>query len=159
MTKRLDYAAAAPEAIRSLYEAGKHLATSTLEPELRGLVTMRASQINGCAFCLALHARELAGLGVTGDRVTGLSAWREASWYGARERAGLAWTEALTRIADGHPSDELYASVKAAFTDAEMAALTLTITVINSWNRFAIGFGTPPESAEAVFKQLHALAR
>ena len=154
MTRRLDYTSAAPEAVRPLFEAGRYLAGTGLEPALRVLVDLRASQINGCAFCLAMHSREAAELGESGDRLSGLPAWREAPWYSDRERAALEWTEALTLVADQEVSDELYTRVRAQFDERELVALTLAINVINAWNRFAIAFRTPPESADAVLKRL-----
>lgn len=155
---RLDYQAVAADAVAPLYAAAKVLAKSTLERELRCLVQVRASQINGCAFCLALHAREGDALGISLDRLMGVAAWQEASWYSDRERAALAWTEALTLVAQTHVPDDVYDEVRAVFTDRELADLTLAVTVINSWNRFAIAFRTPPEAAEAVFRRLQAFA-
>jgi AhpD family alkylhydroperoxidase len=155
MTQRLNYSTVDPRALKPLYDIQAYLAKSSLEPAIRYFVTLRASQINGCAFCIALHNRELAEIGETGDRVWGLPAWREASWYSERERAALEWTEALTLVANGHPSDELYAQVSRQFNEREMVALSLLISVINTWNRFSIGFGTPPETADAVLAQLH----
>jgi len=157
MTQRLNVAAVDPRVLKPLYEAEAYVAKSSLEPALRHLVTLRASQINGCAFCIAMHNRELAEIGEAGDRVWGLPAWREASWYSDRERAALEWTEALTLVANGHPSDELYARVNRHFDEREMVALTLAVTMINTWNRFSIGFGMPPEAAEAVLAQSRSL--
>jgi AhpD family alkylhydroperoxidase len=154
MTQRLDFSTVDPRALKPLYEAGAYLAQSTLEPAIQHFVTLRASQINGCAFCIAMHNRELAEIGEAGDRVWGLPAWREASWYSDRERAALEWTEALTLVANGHPSDALYERVSRHFDQREMVALTLAVTLINTWNRFSIGFGMPPEAAEAVLAQL-----
>ena len=154
MTLRLNVATVDPRVLKPLYEAGAYVAHSSLESALQHLVTLRASQINNCAFCIAMHNRELAEIGEAGDRVWGLSAWREASWYSDRERAALEWTEALTLVANGHPSDELYARVNEHFDEREMVALTLAITMINTWNRFSIGFGMPPEAAEGVLAQL-----
>lgn len=156
MTQRLDYATVDPRALTPLYEAGAYVAKSTLEPAIQHFVTLRASQINGCAFCIAMHNRELAEIGEAGDRVWGLPAWREASWYSDRERAALEWTEALTLVANGHPSDELYARVSRQFDQREMVALTLAVTTINTWNRFSIGFKMPPEAAGATLAQLRA---
>lgn len=158
MTQRLDYMKADPGALRALFEAGTYLDHTDIDPVLRELVFLRASQINGCAFCIAMHHRVLAAHGEQGDRVWGLSAWREASWYTPRERAALAYTEAVTRIADGPVSDDLYAQVREHFDDAGLVALTLAIATINSWNRFAISFRTPPEAAEAVLRRLRGPA-
>lgn len=156
MAPKIDYTTVAPDAVRPLYEAAKTLAQSSLEPNLRMLVELRASQINGCAFCLALHSREAKVLGEEGDRITRLPAWREASWYTPRERAALEWTEALTLVAEKHPPKDLLARVREHFSDEELVYLTLAVATINSWNRFSIGFGVPPEAAGAVFEHLHS---
>lgn len=156
--QRLDYQSAAPQVMNALYAAGKVLEQSTLEPVLRCFVQIRASQINGCAFCLSLHWREAEALGERGDRISGLPAWREASWYTDRERAALEWTEAITAINTRHPDDALFQRVKAHFTDREMAELSLAIAAITSWNMMNVGFATPPEAAEAVFARIHPRA-
>jgi AhpD family alkylhydroperoxidase len=158
MSANIDFMSVAPETANPLFEMGKLLAKSGLDPKLRTLLELRASQINGCAFCLALHHREATALGESNDRIVGLPAWREASWYTARERVALEWTETLTQIADEHPSDDLVARMKEQFTEREIVYVTLAITLINSWNRFSIAFANPPEGAEAVFKQLHPQA-
>ena len=152
---RLEYNGIAPEALRSLYAAEQYLASSPLEPALRHLVKLRASQINGCAFCIALHVIEAEHDGEESKRLHGLVAWREAPWYSARERAALAWTEALTLVADGHVPDDVYAAASGVFSEHELVDLTLAITTINAWNRFAIAFRTPPDFAPALFAQLH----
>lgn len=158
MTARFNYSTAAPEVVRPLYEASKALAQSGLDETLLALVNIRASQINGCAFCLALHAREAQALGMSLDRLNGVPAWREASWYSDRERAALELTEALTTL-DGKPvADDIYARVQAQFTEREIAFLALAINTINSWNRFNVLFRTPPEYAEETFKLLHPAA-
>jgi AhpD family alkylhydroperoxidase len=160
MTKRLEIGTTLPEAVRPLFEASKWLTRSGLEPILLNFVSIRASQINGCAFCLAMHWREAAELGESGDRLMGLPAWRDASWYTERERAALEWTEALTTVSKGPIEDELYDRMRAVFDERELVALTLAVNVINDWNRFNIAFRTPPETAEAVIAQMRpALAR
>jgi AhpD family alkylhydroperoxidase len=160
MTQRLDYAAAAPGALRPLYEATRYLHSSTtLEPALLDLVFLRASQMNGCAFCIAMHWREAKETGASDDRLHGLPAWREAPWYSERERAALAWTEALTDIAHGHAPEIVYTEARSAFSERELVDLTLAITTINSWNRLAIAFRTPPEKAESVIASLKAAQR
>lgn len=158
MTHRLNYQAAAPQVMKPLYESNKVLAQSSLEPALLCFVQIRVSQINGCAFCLALHAREAEALGERGDRVWGLPAWREASWYSPRERAALEWAEALSAIVARHPDEALFARVKEQFSDRELAELSLAIATITSWNMLNVGFGTPPDLAESVFHQLHRAA-
>ncbi len=117
---------------------------SGLEHPLLELVKMRASQINGCAYCLDMHAKDARAAGETEQRLYLLDAWREAEHlYSGRERAALAWTEALTLIAEGHAPDEVYELARAQFSDAELAQLTLAIIAINGWNRLNIGFRTP----------------
>lgn len=155
MSTTLDYQSVAPDVLRPLYEANNILAKSGLEPKLLALIELRASQINRCAFCLALHTREAEALGESGDRLIGLPAWREAPWYSARERAALEWTEALTQIADEPPNSNLLARMKEHFSESEIVYLTLAVNTINSWNRFNVAFGTSPALADTVFKMLH----
>ncbi|HTN76467.1 MAG TPA: carboxymuconolactone decarboxylase family protein, partial [Pirellulaceae bacterium] len=114
-----------------------------LEKSLLELVKIRASQINGCAYCLDMHTKDARALGETEQRIYLLSAWREAPFYTERERAALAWTEAVTRISAGVP-DELFAASRAHFTDKEFVDLTWAIVAINSWNRMAISFQSVP---------------
>jgi AhpD family alkylhydroperoxidase len=149
----MNYASASPEAMRPLYEAGRYLRSkTTLESSLLHLVNLRASQMNGCAFCIAMHWREAKEDGLGDDQLHGLLAWREAPWYSDRERAALAWTESLTDIAHSHAPDDVYEQARGAFSERELVDLTLAISTINSWNRFAIGFRTPPETAAAVIE-------
>jgi AhpD family alkylhydroperoxidase len=155
MSTTLDYQSVAPDVLKPLYEANKILAKSGLEASLLTLIELRASQINGCAFCLALHTREAQALGESSDRLAVLPAWREAPWYSTRERAALEWTEALTLVGTGHPPSDLLARMKEHFNESEIVHLTLAINTINSWNRFNVAFGTSPEHADAVFKMLH----
>jgi AhpD family alkylhydroperoxidase len=150
MTERIAPASVAPEALRPLYIAGNYLRTSPIEPALRNLVYLRASQMNACAFCIAMHWREAKDAGLSDDHLHGLPAWRETPWYSDRERAALAWTEALTDIAHSHVPDDVYEQARGAFTDHELVDLTLAITTINSWNRFQIAFRANPETAPDV---------
>ena len=160
MTQRLKYASASPEALRPLYEAARYLhSKTTLEPALLHLVDLRASQMNGCAFCIAMHWREAKEAGLSDDQLHGLPAWREASWYSDRERAAIGWTEALTDVAHTHAPDYVYEEARKHFSERELVDLTLAISTINSWNRFAIGFRTPPESAAGVLESLKSGAR
>lgn len=153
-TATINYQTAAPELLRPMYETAKLLAQSDLEPKLQVLVSLRASQINGCAFCLALHRREGQALGDTDDRMFGVAAWHEASWYSDRERLALEWTEALTRISQQRPPEDLLPRMRAQFSDREIVGLTHAINAINAWNRLNVAFGTSPEHADAVFERL-----
>jgi AhpD family alkylhydroperoxidase len=117
-----------------------------LDPTLFELVKLRASQINGCAFCIDMHFHDGLRRGERPERLYLLEAWQEVGIYTARERAALRWTEALTRLAGQPVSDEVYAAVRAEFTEAEMLNLTLAIIAINGWNRFNVGFRVPPRA-------------
>jgi AhpD family alkylhydroperoxidase len=138
--ERLDAYKAAPGAMKAMMGIETYIRECGLDKALVELVKMRASQINGCAFCLDMHSRDARAGGETEQRLYVLDAWRESSLYSPRERAALAWTEALTRIADTHAPDADFQEVRAQFSDKALADLTLLITLINSWNRFAIGF-------------------
>lgn len=137
---RIDAYKAAPAAMKAMMGVETHINDSGLEKSLAELVRMRASQINGCAFCLDLHSKDARKDGETEQRLYLLNAWRESHLFSKRERAALAWTEALTLISKDHAPDELFASAREQFTDVELTNLTLLIGQINSWNRFAIGF-------------------
>ena len=125
-----------------------HEVHGTLEQRLLELVKIRASQINGCAYCIDMHTKDARLAGETEQRIYALSAWRETPFFSERERAALEWTEALTRIADNHVPDELYARVSAHFSEAELVALTFAVVVINSWNRLAVSFRAPAGTYE-----------
>jgi AhpD family alkylhydroperoxidase len=140
MTARLDPIAAAPELMKIWLGASIPL-TSSLEPTLTELVKIRASQINRCANCINLHTVFARGNGEAEQRIYLLPAWREAPCYTDRERAALGWTEAMTRLSEEHTHVNAYEALKAHFTEEEQVKLTLTIVVINGWNRIAIGFG------------------
>lgn len=139
-TPKLDPFAAAPTLMQSWLNFSLTSARG-LEPSLVHLVHIRASQINGCANCLNMHTAEARADGEEERRIYLLSAWREAPCYTDRERAALGWTDALTRLSEGHELDAPYAALKAHFTEEEQVILTLTINVINGWNRLAVGFG------------------
>ncbi len=131
---------AAPGGMAVLMRVEEYVRSCGLEKPLIELVKMRASQINGCAFCLDMHSRDARESGESEQRLYLLGAWRESSLYSPRERAALAWTEALTTIAVTHAPDRVFAELSAHFTDEEATNLTLLICQINSWNRIAIGF-------------------
>ena len=139
-TPRIDFYTASPAALKAMLTLEGSIAKLGLEPSLIELVKMRTSQINGCAFCLDMHSRDAREAGESERRLYVLPAWRETTLFTPREQAALAWTEALTLITEGHASDADYAAATAEFNEAEMVNLTLAITTINAWNRFAIGF-------------------
>lgn len=144
MSERIDYSKASPAAFRAMFGLERYIRGCGLEASLLELVKMRASQINGCAFCLDMHSKDARAAGETEQRLYLLSAWREAPFYTDRERAALAWTEALTLVADGHVPDEIYHEVRGHFSEKELVDLSLAVVAINGWNRLAIGFRSEP---------------
>ncbi|OYX73523.1 MAG: alkylhydroperoxidase [Rhizobiales bacterium 32-66-11] len=130
----------APEGIKALMALEASFKASGLEPNLMELVKLRASHINGCAFCIHMHATDARALGESEMRLYMLNAWRESTLYNDRERAALAWTEALTRLAETGAPDQDYAQIKAVFSEAEQVQLSLLIGAINLWNRLQVGF-------------------
>ncbi|RKH69214.1 carboxymuconolactone decarboxylase family protein [Corallococcus aberystwythensis] len=140
MKARMNPFAVAPEAVNVMLELSKKVEGLGLESSLRELIKIRASQINGCAFCIHMHTRDARAQGETEERIYLLGGWRESPLYTERERAALGWTEALTLVSQTHAPDEDYAALKPHFTEEEIVKLTLMIAIINSWNRFAIGF-------------------
>ena len=148
MTQRLNYAKIAPDALKAMVELEKYVADSGLQRSLYELVKTRASQINGCAYCLDMHTKDARKAGETEQRLYALNAWRETPFYTERERAALEWTEALTLISENDVSDLLYESVHTHFNEKEMVALTMAIVAINGWNRLAISFRTVPGTYE-----------
>ena len=139
MTTRLNAYAVAPHGIQKMVELEDLLRNSGLEYSLYELVKMRASQINGCAFCLHMHSKDARAAGESEERLYLLNAWRESSLYTPRERAALAWTESLTNLAQTGAPDADYDGLKAHFSEVEIVNLTLLIGLINSWNRMAVG--------------------
>jgi len=144
MKARIEYAKAAPGAYKAMLELERYVRGCGLEPSLIELVKTRASQLNGCAFCIDMHTLDARAAGETEQRLYLLDAWREAPFYSERERAALAWTEAVTRVADAHVPDEVYASARERFSEEELVNLTLAVVAINGWNRLAIAFRSPP---------------
>ena len=141
MTAKLDLFAAAPALMKNwIAHLDRHQLPASSR-RLAELVKIRASQINGCANCINMHTAEARAKGETEQRIYLLSAWREAPCYTDRERAALGWTEALTRLSEGHTHESAYEALKAQFTEEEQVKLTLMINVINGWNRLAVGFG------------------
>lgn len=140
MTSRLNHHQASPKAIQAQLALSQFVDQCGLEHSLWELVKIRASQINGCAFCLEMHTREAAAAGETAPRLNLVAAWRESPLYTARERAALAWTEAVTLVASSRVPDDVFAEARAQFNDTELVNLTLAIGVINTWNRLAVSF-------------------
>ncbi len=146
MKQRLNYAEAGRGAVRAMYGLEVHLAKSGLEPSLLYLLKFRVSQINGCAFCLDMHSKDSRAAGETEQRLYLLDAWRESPFYTERERAALAWAEAVTLVTDGHVPDEVYEQARAEFGEEELVNLTLAVVAINGWNRLSIAFRAEPGS-------------
>ena len=146
--ERFDYAKVAPGAYRAMAGLEHYLHESGLEENLLHLIKLRASQINGCAYCLDMHWKDLKSIGETDQRLYELNAWEEGPFYSDRERAALAWTEAVTRVADSHVPDAIYEHVRQHFSEKEMADLTLAVATINAWNRLAISARTTPGTYE-----------
>lgn len=141
---RLNFFASGPDAIRAMGTLDQRVAHSDLEKPLVELVKLRISQINGCAFCIDRHTADARSAGEAERRLATLSAWRDTPFFSSREQAALAWSEALTRIAEDHVSDALWERVQSEFTPTELVDLTLAINAINGWNRFAIAFRKLP---------------
>jgi AhpD family alkylhydroperoxidase len=133
-----------PGILHAMLGLEKQVTKSRLETKLLDLVRMRASQINGCAYCLDMHSKDARAAGETEQRLYGLNAWRETPCYSARERAALEWTEALTLITEGHVPDEVYERVRQEFSEDELAHLSLAIVAINGWNRLNVAARTVP---------------
>lgn len=144
MKERLNYKDVSPNAIKAMRGVEKYVRESGLERSLYELVKIRASQINGCAYCIDMHTKDARIAGETEQRIYALSAWRETPFYSERERAALAWTEALTLISENDVPDDLYETVSKQFSEKEMVDLTMAIIAINGWNRLAISFRTVP---------------
>lgn len=145
MTYRLSDKTATQGAIQQMLTISQYPRERGLDPTLLELMSMRASQINGCAFCLAMHARELREAGEREDRLAVLAAWREThDWFSDRERAALAWTEALTTLENREVPDDVFAYARAQFSEQELADLTLAVIAINGWNRLNVAFHTAP---------------
>ncbi len=140
MQERLDYSKAAPGTVQAMYKLEKFVEESGLERSLLELVKTRVSQINGCAFCIDMHTKDARALGESEQRLYALNAWRETPFYTERERAGLAWAEAITLISETHASDAEFEAARAEFSEEELVKLTMAIITINGWNRLAIAF-------------------
>jgi AhpD family alkylhydroperoxidase len=144
MEARLEFHKTMPQALTKMLDLEAHLDQCGLESRLLHLVRMRASQINGCAYCLDMHSKEARAEGETEQRLYALDAWRETPFFTERERAALLWTEAVTLVREGHVPDSVYEAVLREFSNEQIANLTFVIAMINNWNRLNIAFRTVP---------------
>ncbi len=151
MSQRLNYAQQSPELFKKLSDLSLALKGSVIEEKLRDLVNIRASQLNGCAFCLDMHVKEAKIHGESELRLYHVAIWRESNLFVPRERAALAWTEAVTRLPEGGIPDELYERVRGQLSEKEVSDLTFAIAIINSWNRASIAFKAVPGSADKLY--------
>jgi AhpD family alkylhydroperoxidase len=158
MQPRLDYSKAAPEALKAMYAVERYARNSGLEPKLLELVKLRASQINGCAYCVDMHTKDAHAQGESEQRLYAVAVWKEAPFYTARERAALAWTEAVTLVSHGHVPDQVYELARQEFGEKELIDLTMAIIAINGWNRLAVSFravaGTYQPAAHGAAKEM-----
>jgi len=150
MASRIAYLKVAPGAYKAMLGLEEYLHGCGLEAPLLDLIKLRASQVNGCAYCIDMHWKDLRAAGETEQRLYGLDAWEESPYYSDRERAALVWTEAVTNIRDGHVRDEVYENVRNHFSEKELANLTLAVAAINAWNRLAIAARTEAGNYEPV---------
>lgn len=144
MEPRINHANVAPEAIQAMWEVENYVRRCGLEPGLLELVKFRASQINGCAYCIDMHTKDARAHGESEQRLYALTAWREAPYYTERERAALAWTEAVTEVSRTHVPDEVFDLVSQHFSEKELVDLTMAVVAINGWNRLAVSFRKVP---------------
>jgi AhpD family alkylhydroperoxidase len=149
MTQRLIGAQAAPQAYRAMLALEQFVRECGLEHSLLELVKLRASYMNGCAYCVDMHTKDARADGETEQRLYAVPVWRETPFYTPRERAALAWTEAVTNIGDGGVPDEVYEEARRHFTDVELVNLTMAVITINGWNRLSIPFGAEVGSYSA----------
>jgi len=149
MKQRLEYWRISPGGYKAMMSLEAHLRAAGLEHALLHMVKLRASQINGCAYCIDMHWKDARAAGESEQRLYGLDAWREAPYYSDRERAALEWTEALTNVTDGHVPDAVYDAARGHFSDKELVDLTWAVAAINAWNRVAIAFRSEPGAYKA----------
>jgi AhpD family alkylhydroperoxidase len=150
MEPRINYLKAAPGVIEAMLGLVAYLRKSGLDESLATLVSLRASQINGCAYCIDMHWKDLRAAGESEQRLYGLDAWRESPYYSERERAALAWTEAVTSLGDGRVPDDVYEDVRDVFSEKELADLTLAVATINAFNRLNVAARTVPGSYQPI---------
>ncbi len=149
MQQQIDITKVSATAFQAVNALQAYVDQSGLDAKLRELIKIRASQINGCAYCIAMHTRDARKLGESDERMHLLDAWREAPVFTARERAALTWTEAITLITQGHVPDKVFEEVRQQFSEKEIIDLTAAIVAINTWNRLAIAFRVPPQLSSA----------
>ncbi len=142
--ERIRYTRVSPDAYRSFSSLEDYLGTCGLEPGLLELVRLRASMVNGCAYCMQMHSHDALKSGERVERLFQLNVWPESPAFSARERAALAWTDAVTLVASSHTPNDVYANARREFSEKELVDLTWAIVAINGWNRMAISFRTPP---------------
>jgi AhpD family alkylhydroperoxidase len=160
MKARIDLMHINPGIMQAMFGLEKQVRKAGLDHRLMDLVRMRASQINGCAYCLDMHSKDARAKGETEQRLYGLDAWRETPYYSERERAALEWTEALTLVADSHVPDDVYERVREQFSEDELAHLSLAIVAINGWNRLNVAARTVPgDYVPGSLDTLHAASR
>ena len=147
MKPRIDFNRVSPRAFQAMFGLQRYVNESGLDPALLRLMEMRASQINGCAYCLDMHSKDVRAAGESEQRLYVLDAWRETDFYSARERAALEWTEALTLVSRDHVPDHVFAAVREHFNEEELVNLSLAVVAINGWNRLNVAFETLPASA------------
>lgn len=151
MTQRLNYAQQSPEFFKKISDFSLSLKDSVIEQAIRDLVNLRASQINGCAFCVDMHVKEAKIHGESELRLYHVAIWRESNLFAPRERAALAWTEVLTKLPEGGVPDELYERVRGQLSEKEISDLTFSIMAINAWNRVSVAFKSVPGSADKLY--------
>lgn len=156
MKQRIDLLEKGQKVIKALGGLCVYLAKSSLEPQLINLIDFRVSQINGCAYCLDMHSKDLRAAGETEQRLYTIAAWREAPFYSERERAALVWAEAVTRLKDGNVPDEVYEEARRQFSEEELIDLTVAVTTINTYNRINIAFKTPAGDYQPGQWEVHA---
>ncbi|ANM11276.1 carboxymuconolactone decarboxylase family protein [Rhizobium leguminosarum bv. trifolii] len=151
MSQRLNYAQQSPELFKKFMEFSMALRSSVIDEKLQALIEIRASQINGCGFCLDMHVKQAKIHGETELRLHHVAIWRESNLFVPRERAALAWTEALTKLPEGGIPDEIYERVRGQLSEKEISDLTFVVMAINAWNRVNVGFKTVPGSADKAY--------
>jgi len=158
MAERFQYKEISQGAYHAMFELEKYLHECGIEEPLLNLVKLRASQINGCAYCLDMHWKDLRALGESEQRLYSLDAWQESPYYSDRERAALAWTEAVTRVSETHVPDEVYKEARDHFSEKELADLTVAVATINAWNRLLIAARTTPGTYQPVKREIKKAA-